>query len=227
MGRPGQPIGIRTAFGWTLTGSVSDLVPGHLRSVMLQSALVRKDDFIQDIRTIEAFGTKFDVPCRSQEDVRAENLMNDTVRERTHRYGIGLLWKQDDVNMSDNYKMAYRRLQSLERSLDREPRKAADYSETINSYINKGHARKVTPEKRKSGHPRRWFLPDHAVVNPSKPRQESFLTRNGVGRDVTEQSIDHWSRSAAESGRSPTTIPRRARRASGRRRTDVPPNSSP
>ena len=170
-GKPGQPVGIRTAFGWTLTGSVADLVPGHLRNVMLQSALVDKDgDFLQDWWTTESFGTKFEGLSRSQEDARAERLMEDTICKRGDHYEVGLLWKQDDVKMPDNYKLAYQRLQSLERSLDRDPKKAADYKETLEGYIAKNHARKVTPDEQKEKSSKRWLLPHHAVVNAAKPK---------------------------------------------------------
>ena len=171
VGKPGQPVGIRTAFGWTLTGAVSDLVPGHLRSVMLQSALVvKEDDFLQDWWTTESFGTKFEGLTRSQEDFRAEELMENTICKREDRYEVGLLWKSDAVDLPDNYKMAYRRLQSLERSLDRDPKKAAAYTETLMGYVAKGHARKVTPDERMTDNPKRWLLPHHAVVNPTKPK---------------------------------------------------------
>ena len=31
VGRPGQPVGVRTAFGWALTDSVSDFVPETIK----------------------------------------------------------------------------------------------------------------------------------------------------------------------------------------------------
>ena len=171
VGKPGQPVGIRTAFGWTLTGSVSDLVPGHLRSVMLQSVLVNKDDdFLQDWWTTESFGTKFEGLSRSQEDAHAEELMENTIFKRGDRYEVGLLWKPGAVEMPDNYKMAYRRLQSLERSLERDPDKAAAYTDTLMGYVNKNHARKVTPEEQAKDCPKRWLLPHHAVTTPAKPK---------------------------------------------------------
>ena len=94
----------------------------------------------------ESFGTKFEGLSQSQEDAHAEQLMENTTSQRGGRYDVGLLWKQDAVTMPDNYKMAYRRLQSLES--DRDPKKAAAYTETLMGYVSKGHARKVASEER-------------------------------------------------------------------------------
>ena len=171
VGKPGQPVGIRTAFGWTLSGSVSELVPGHLRSVMFQSTLTNtSDSFLQDWWTTESFGTKFEGSSRSQEDDCADKMMRNTLCNRGNRYEVGLLWRSDEVQMPDNFSMAYQRLQSLERSLARDPKKAEAYSKTLMEYVANDHARKVTPEEQARQCPKRWLLPHHAVMSPTKTK---------------------------------------------------------
>ena len=67
--------------------------------------------------------------------------------------------------------MATRRLLSVERGLKNNPEKAEAYKTTIASYVEKGYARKLTPEEAKNEKTDRWYLPHHAVKNPNKPRK--------------------------------------------------------
>ena len=67
--------------------------------------------------------------------------------------------------------MAIRRLIGTEKRLKFHPEKAAAYQATIGSYVEKGYAKKLTPEEAKEEKPNRWYLPHHAVTNPNKPRK--------------------------------------------------------
>ena len=174
-GQPGQPIAVRTAFGWTLTGSVPDLSPGKARQVMfIQKGSARDtelDTMLKDWWTTEAFGTKYDKPVsQSKEDRRAQDILESTTTKiADDRYETGLLWKADNMTMPNSKAMATRRLCSTEKRLNGNTEKAAAYQATIESYLEKGHAKKLSVEEAKVDDPRRWFLPHHAVTNPNKP----------------------------------------------------------
>ena len=176
-GQPGQPIAVRTAFGWILTGAVSDLSPGKSRQVMfIQKGSARDtelDNMLKDWWTTDAFGTKYDKPVsQSKEDKRAQDILEKTSTKRPdNRYETGLLWKDDNIILPDSKKMAIRRLIGTEKRLKFHPEKAAAYQATIESYVEKGYAKKVTPEEAKEEKPNRWYLPHHAVTNPNKPRE--------------------------------------------------------
>ena len=94
-GQPGQPIAVRTAFGWTLTGAVSDLSPGKSRQVMfIQKGSAREtelDNMLKDWWTTDAFGTKYDKPVsQSKEDKRAQDILEKTTTKRPdNRYETG------------------------------------------------------------------------------------------------------------------------------------------
>ena len=176
-GQPGQPIAVRTAFGWTLTGAVSDLSSGKSRQVMfIQKGSAREtelDNMLKDWWTTDAFGTKYDKPVsQSKEDKRAQDILEKTTTKRPdNRYETGLLWKDDNITLPDSKKMAIRRLIGTEKRLKFHPEKAAAYQATIESYVEKGYAKKLTPEEAKEEKPNRWYLPHHAVTNPNKPRK--------------------------------------------------------
>ena len=174
IGKPGQPVAVRTAFGWTLTGTVKGLIPGRLRQVMF----IRKGPVEQDLTAAvedwwktESFGVKIEQPsARSLDEARAEKIMKDTTRMvEEGRYETGLLWKGTDTELPNNRDMAFRRLQQLERGLLRQPVKADQYQKIIDDYLDRGFARRVPDEELLNYHPRRWYLPHHGVTNPNKP----------------------------------------------------------
>ena len=173
-GSPGDPVAIRTIFGWTLTGSVSGLVPGQVRDVMLIHRATEESvlcDAVKDWWATESFGSMFEGQVsRSQDDLRAQAMLDKMTKLQDGHYEVGLLWKKDDLKMPDNRRMAERRLQSLERSLSRDPAKAAAYEDVLMGYVTKNHARKVSPEELSRPSERRWLLPHHAVSNPNKTK---------------------------------------------------------
>lgn len=178
VGQPGQPIAVRTAFGWALTGLMSELAP----EVSRQAMFIRKestcreegelDAMLRDWWSTESFGTKYEkTVIQSIEDERAQQILEKTTTKVTsNRYETGLLWKKDDVKLPDNKEMATKRLISTERRLKQNPEKAEAYKATIKSYLEKGYAKKLTPEETVET-TNRWYLPHHSVSNPNKPRK--------------------------------------------------------
>ena len=66
--------------------------------------------------------------------------------------------------------MAERRLLNLERSLDKDSERAKAYYDTVESYVAKDYARKLSPTEIAAKEPKNtWYLPHHAVTNSNKP----------------------------------------------------------
>ena len=177
VGRPGEPVAIRTAFGWSLTGSFAGVVPEHHREVMFvsKSRPQQSDEdlsnMLHDWWSTESFGTKpVDKHPVTLEDKKAMGILENTTQLKGGRYEVGLLWREEEVSMPDNYAMACNRLVSLERSLKKNPDKAADYNEVLEGYIEQGYARKLTSQESKVKESKRWILPHHAVSHPQKPK---------------------------------------------------------
>lgn len=167
-GAPGQPIAIRTAFGWSITGQITHGQPGdgtgihHLSCNDLNQSL-------QEWWSTESFGTKYNIQFpTSKEDRKAMNVLEETTKFKDNRYECKLLWKNEDVKMPDNYKMAFKRLQSTERNISKDALKATEYDKVFEDYLSKGYATKVPEEN--IVHSKRWFLPHHAVCNPNKKK---------------------------------------------------------
>ena len=174
IGEPGQPVAIKTHFGWALTGTISSLVPASEHHVM-HVHRSRSDDLdltnlVQKWWDTELFGTthSYAKPV-SHEDRRTQKILEESVELVDGHVEAPLLWKDDDVSLPDNRLGALRRLEQTEKNLSRNPVKEKKYRETIESYAQLGHARKLEESEVSEPSSKRWYLPHHAVCNPNKP----------------------------------------------------------
>ena len=171
VGRPGEPVAIRTAFGWALTGSLTGLVPEHVCEVMFISTLSKEQTQLDlsDWWSTESFGTSVNQPVLTPDDRRAMEILEKTTKKMGDKYEVGMLWRDEEVRMPNNYTMSYSRLRSLENSLRKNPERVEAYSEVIQSYVQAGYAHKLTPQESETKD-KRWILPHHAVLHPGKPK---------------------------------------------------------
>ena len=174
IGRQGQPIAIKSHFGWALCGRISCLVPAAGQHVMHVHRSTSKEDelneMVQNWWNTETFGAAHsETKPRSQEDRRAVKILEENTRLVDGRFESGLLWKSDNVSMPDNRLGALRRLERTEKSLRRNPEKAEKYKEIIENYVRVGHARKLDEDEIEVENRKRWLLPHHSVSNPNKP----------------------------------------------------------
>lgn len=72
--------------------------------------------------------------------------------------------------LPNNRPLAEKRLTNLEQSLDKDSERAKAYYDTVDTYIAKGYARKLSPTEIVAKEPKNtWYLPHQAVTNPNKP----------------------------------------------------------
>ena len=106
----------------------------------------------------------------SIEDRRALRILEDTTTLIDGRYGVGLLWKNDEPQLPNNHTLAEKRAEMLRRRLTRAGNEeiAAKYRAVMTEYISKRYARKCTPEEAAKESLCTWYLPHHPVINPNK-----------------------------------------------------------
>ncbi|XP_053406667.1 uncharacterized protein LOC123558187 [Mercenaria mercenaria] len=122
------------------------------------------DETIKQFWEIEH--VKVDKPELSQEENVALGKAKDTIEYTEKMYEIGIPWKENNVELPNNYDMALTRLQNTERRLDKNPTVSKAYSEIIKSYEEKGYITKITesvPQNSQS-----WYLPHFPVIRPEK-----------------------------------------------------------
>lgn len=105
----------------------------------------------------------------SAKDRMAMNLFEASCSKEDNRYVIGLPWKKDSHLLPNNYPLAERRLESLERSLLKNETKVKMYNRAIEEYVENGRARPLTKEELKQKVKPVYYLPHHGVYRPDKP----------------------------------------------------------
>lgn len=102
----------------------------------------------------------------SSADKRAIEILEGRSRYLGNEWETGLLWKRDSEALPDSRQLAKKRLFSIERKLDRDPKYAALYYKEMNRLFECGYAiylPEVNPNVRQ------WYLPHFGVTNASKP----------------------------------------------------------
>lgn len=170
-GKKDEPIGVKTRLGWTVFGGSGK---GNTHTINFHSCECACDQelhqTVKDYLTMEDAGVKPVPALESEEDKRARSIMEQTTVRVGDRFETGLLWRYDDVELPDSYKMAVKRFECLERRMNRDPVLAANLKKQIEEYVAKGYAHRATEDELKQADPKRiWYLPLGAVTNPRKP----------------------------------------------------------
>ncbi|XP_058817679.1 uncharacterized protein LOC131680988 [Topomyia yanbarensis] len=173
QGQPGDPIAAKCRLGWGIFGCVPSetnaFVNFHVSAVTDYDRMLNEQ--LRDYFTMESMGV--DNPgqiLESEEDQRARRLLEETTRRTASGFETGLLWKTDNPHFPNSYPMAVRRLQSLERKLQKDPELKQTVRKLIADYEEKGYAHKASEEELLTADSNRvWYLPLSVVTNPRKP----------------------------------------------------------
>ena len=170
-GTRGQPTAVEFPLGLSLLGSSLSFSASQNCSVNF----VRTDiDLQSEINRLwkTDFGNEtsvFDIPT-FKEDRVAYNIMVNSVEHVAEHYQLPLLWRPDTELPEDSYVMAQKRLNSLKKRPSSSTVLCNRYVDVLETYINKGHARRIPPNQLK-GDDKQWYLPHHPVFNPKKPNK--------------------------------------------------------
>ena len=107
---------------------------------------------------------------RSIEDKRALAVMEQRTKisEGEDAYESGLLWREEDPSLPNNYDMAVRRLESLEKRFKNDPEIKERYAKSIEDDIEKGYVKKLSEEEVYTDSKVTWYLPHRFVINLKK-----------------------------------------------------------
>ena len=125
---------------------------------------------VKDSFKTEAFGVKvIEEKLHSKEDKQAETILEKTSQRVEDRWETGLLWREATPNLPKSKNMAFKRLEGIERKMDKDSEYAALYCDKIDNYIQKGYVRKLDEEEANFENSKTWYLPHFGVTNPNKP----------------------------------------------------------
>ncbi|XP_072934977.1 uncharacterized protein [Epargyreus clarus] len=155
-GKRGQPVASLTYLGWVLHGSdgaasrpVNFVTCAHVSSKEEDLEKVIKEHF-----AVESLGIQPRRPTTDIEERALAFLEETTKRLDNGRFETGLLWKNKEGKMPDNYKQAENRLRNIEKKLDGDPAVKQEYESRVKN-LDSNDATRDVPKDFGNGH--RWF----------------------------------------------------------------------
>ena len=121
-------------------------------------------------------------------DRRATNILNSTSTKIDNHHTIGLLWKEDRIILPNNHFTGMSRFFGLEKRFKRNPLLSENYKETVNQYINKGHATNLTNDTASQTSDITNYIPHRALTNPNKPGKIRVVFDNAAKHEGTLNS---------------------------------------
>ncbi|KRY26864.1 hypothetical protein T01_389 [Trichinella spiralis] len=154
-GKPGDPVAVETVLGWIICGPVNPHPAPETVAAFNAVVELSVENLLRRFLEIEEMG----VPFRSESDeVDPEKRFREGLSYDGTRYSVRLLWKNSWL--PDNFAVAKRCLETLERRMAREPSRRDVHSSILHNYLVNGWAEEITSE---GPHGRTWYLPHHVV----------------------------------------------------------------
>lgn len=168
------PMLTLTKIGWTIHGPAKGVTMESEKivsaNICCEKSLDDLNDLVKKQMSLENFGVVATSTDRqkSEDDRKAVELAESTIKNIGSRYEIGLPFVNREDKFVESYTTAFHRLQCTERKISKD-HIVDGYQQTIDSYLQKGYAEKVEPEKIAVERQRMWYLPHFPVVNINKP----------------------------------------------------------
>ena len=164
------PWAVKSKICWALCGPL----PAKQAATLATTATPIADDkFANQLSKwwdIESYASNCDVTGHSKDEQRAIKTLEQRTQFNGERYEVGLLWREEEVKLPNNFYSAMGQLKSLERRLQKDETLRRRYQVTIDTGVNAGYVRKVDhTELNETRNRLQWYLPHHPVINPHKP----------------------------------------------------------
>ena len=166
-GKPGEPIAIKTLFGWTVSGTskfsntfISPQI-NFLKTNDNEVTDLLHKLYDQEFSDINSYKNGL-----SLEDQRALQIMSDSAILKNGHYQIKMPFRSTPTHLTGNFQVAYQRLLSLKRRFQNDVALKEQYTAVLDRYITEGACAQSSDNSTED----RWFLPHHAVSTPNKPK---------------------------------------------------------
>ena len=155
----------------------------HVNTTRRDTATQDLMDSLERFWRTEMFGIKSTSKPMTDEDQRAVKLLESSIVKTTHRYEVGLLWRNDSTPLPNNRDTALKRFYGLEKRLRRDPDYGHRYENAINQYVKLGHAKLA-------GRPGfTWYLPHHGVEQSGKLRAVFDAPAQYLGHSLNDHLL--------------------------------------
>ena len=186
VGKPGEPVGIKTPLGWAVVGHVSGvanecLIANHVYTFHATFAPeMQADELMRKMWDEDVVGLADKNKPFTAEEVLAVRKVAESRRYINGRYEVAIPWKNDEPPLYCNRKTAEDRLYSLEKHLQRRPDVGEKYCQVMKANETKGYIRKLEPGEIDNGPS--WYLPHFPVVREDKETTKVRIVYDSAAR---------------------------------------------
>ena len=147
IGNTNEPVTLVTTLGWVLMGGKSN--NSKISTSILKWESEMLDKSIECFWQTDSYGIlkRDDTILMPKQDRKAIEILELTANKKNNHYTVGLLWKDRNIILRYNRSTVLSRFHSLEKRSAKNPTIAIKYKGTINDYIEKGHATKLSDER--------------------------------------------------------------------------------
>ena len=164
-GEPGEPIAKRNCFGWYVLGQINS---PSIQCV--QVGTVSTEDDIKKLIYQDTLGVKPTELCTCSENVLRENKFVKSLSDSTTlvdgRIQVRMPWNENGPPKRSNYDIAFKRMQSAEKSFQRKECLAI-VNDEVQKLLEQDFVIKVPTEEVDHSQPE-WYLPLQAVFTPER-----------------------------------------------------------
>lgn len=164
-----------TVFGYVVSGTAR-----QKRDDKIHCGLIRDSDLNSTLKSfweLESIGVK-EKGIISEEDISLETFKKK-LSFKNGRYEVELPWKRDSDELSDNFCLAKRRLESLMRRMQNDKVLHSEYSEVLKGYLDEGIIEKVISPFVPTNNPV-FYLPHQVII-----KKESLTTKLRIVFDAS------------------------------------------
>lgn len=168
-GNDDEPFAIQTDLGWSIVGRASpnsscfNIEASCHRTAVREAPLMTPNDALRilekDFQDVDSHGKQV-----SQEDIQFLRIMEKEIKTNADGHLQMPLPFKHPPSLSDNHRMADRRLCHLRRKLEQNPTLKKDYTEFMTEIIKRGDAEMVSEIADGPA----WYIPHHGVYHARK-----------------------------------------------------------
>ena len=162
-GKKGDPVAVRTIFGWTIYGWCSSSQNATCCFIQANTENVQLEKQVEQFWKLDGVPNALQY---SQNEKAVIDLWDESTSMIEGHYQLPIPFKKAEPRLCNNKAVAVKRLQCLERKFKRIPGLKEKYTSEIQDLLVKGYAEPVNSPGREGTV---WYIPHHNVVNPRKP----------------------------------------------------------
>ncbi|CAI5682672.1 unnamed protein product [Oreochromis niloticus] len=159
-------VALESTFGWSVQGPVSASTVTEATCMFIpceEEQLLSKQ--LKAFWEIESLGITNE-KTKNPEDDEALQMFERTTMFKDGRYQVELPWRPERVELSDNYRVAKKRLEGLSKRSKKDVTLFSRYNQVVEDYLDQNIAEEVTPNSDTDSV--MYYMPHHAVLREDK-----------------------------------------------------------